>query len=248
MTLWRLEWLRLVRTRRLVALLGVFSFFGLLGPITARYLPDIIKHTGGKVKIIAPPPVPADGISGFLNNADQIGLLVVVLVASAALAFDSQRESAIFLRTRVARLSSIVVPKVVVNMGACVFAFLVGAALAWYETAVLLGGLPVGRLLAGIALVALYLVFVVAVVALVASMVSSVVTTAVSALGVLALIGIVESLGLARRWLPSHLVGSLNGLLGGAGVADYLPGVVVTVVLAALALWGSARLLARRDV
>lgn len=248
MTLWRLEWLRLVRTRRLVALVGVFAFFGMLGPFTARYMPEIIKHAGGKVKVIVPPPVPADGITQFLSNAEQIGLLVVVLVASAALAFDSQRESAIFLRTRVTRLSAIVVPKVVVNMAACVGAFVVGAGLAWYETAVLLGGLPVARLLAGVGLVALYLVFVIAVVALVASVVSSVVTTAMSALGVVAVIGIVESLGVLRRWLPSHLVGSMTGLLNGAAITDYLPAVVVTVVLAAVSLWGSGRLLARRDV
>lgn len=38
MNLWRLEWLRLTRTRRLVAIVGVYLFFGLTGPLTARYL------------------------------------------------------------------------------------------------------------------------------------------------------------------------------------------------------------------
>ena len=34
---WRLECLRLIRTPRLLALMAVYAFFGLLGPVLARY-------------------------------------------------------------------------------------------------------------------------------------------------------------------------------------------------------------------
>ena len=47
MTLLRLEWLRLVRTRRLLALTGVYLFFGIAGPLTARYLGEIVERFGG---------------------------------------------------------------------------------------------------------------------------------------------------------------------------------------------------------
>ena len=49
MTLWRLEWARLVRTRRLVALLAVYLFFGALGPLTVRYLQQIVNRFGNGV-------------------------------------------------------------------------------------------------------------------------------------------------------------------------------------------------------
>ena len=32
MNLWRLEWLRLVRTHRLLVVVGVYLFFGITGP------------------------------------------------------------------------------------------------------------------------------------------------------------------------------------------------------------------------
>jgi hypothetical protein len=35
LTAWRLEWLRLVRTPRLLTLMAVYGFFGLLGPVLA---------------------------------------------------------------------------------------------------------------------------------------------------------------------------------------------------------------------
>ena len=69
MNLWRLEWLRLVRTRRLVAILGVYVFFGLTGPLTARYLgadPRPAGHERGARRV--PAPQPADGIAQFVRQ------------------------------------------------------------------------------------------------------------------------------------------------------------------------------------
>src|SRR5690606_23873677 len=124
MSLWRLEWLRLVRTRRVVAILGVYVFFGLTGPLAARYLSEILGQVGTPgVKVEFPPPVPADGITQFLGNASQIGLLIVVIVAASALAFDARREMGVFLRTRAASVRTILVPAFAVNAAAAVTGF-----------------------------------------------------------------------------------------------------------------------------
>ena len=169
MNLWRLEWLRLTRTRRFIALVAVFLFFGLTGPVTVRYLSSILGRVGTQgVKIELPPPVPADGIAQFINNASQIGLVVVVLITASALSFDARREMAIFLRTRVDSVAQIVVPALAVSAAAAVASFALGLAGAWYETAVLIGALPVAKMLIGVAYAALFLIFAVCLVAAVA--------------------------------------------------------------------------------
>jgi len=160
MTLWRLEWLRLVRSHRLLALVGTYLFFGLTGPLTARYLSALLGRLGTEgVRIEFPEPTPADGIAQFVGNVSQIGLLVVVLVAASALAFDARREMAVFLRTRVRGVRDIIVPAYVSTVAAAVAALVVGSLAAWYETAVLLGGVPVAAMLAGIGLGSLFLAF-----------------------------------------------------------------------------------------
>src|SRR4051794_24438565 len=111
MTLWRLEWLQLVRARRLVRLVGVYLCSGLAGPLPGRYLAEIRGAIGTEgVQVQFPEPTPPDGIAQFVSNVSQIGLLVVVLIASSALAFDARREMAVFLRTRVSSVRSIVLP------------------------------------------------------------------------------------------------------------------------------------------
>lgn len=233
MTLWKLEWMRLVRSKRLVALVVVYVFFGLLGPLTARYIGEIVERFGGDVQVTFPDPVPADGIAQYLGNASQIGILVAVAIAAGALVLDALPEMSIFLRTRVQPVGRILIPRLVVVTIAITGAYLLGLAMAWYETAVLLGGLPVGGMLAGAVLSSLYLGFAVAVVAAFGARSRSVVGTvglAVVVLLVMPLLGVVDAIG---RWLPSHLVGAQVGLVTGESIVDHLPAAAVTIAASA---------------
>lgn len=233
MTLWRLEWMRLTRSRRLVALVGVYVFFGLVGPLTARYLGEILERFGGDVQVVFPDPVPADGIAQYMSNVTQIGVLVAIAVAAGALVLDALPEMSIFLRTRVRPVGRILTPRLVVVGAAVAFAYVLGLGVAWYETAVLLGGLPVGGMLLGLALQVVYLAFAIAVVAAIGARSSSVLGTvglSVVALLVLPLVGVVETIG---KWLPSHLVGAQVDLLLDGALVDYVPSVLVALVATA---------------
>ncbi|WP_327004426.1 hypothetical protein OHA72_56910 [Dactylosporangium sp. NBC_01737] len=249
MSLWHLEWLRLTRTRRLVALLGVYVFFGLTGPLTARYLSEILGslNTDG-VRVELPDPTPADGIAQFAGNASQIGVLVVVLIAASALAFDARREMAVFLRTRITGVRAVIIPAYTVTTGAAVAALLLGTLAAWYETEVLLGPLPVARVLAGIGFGAVFLAFAVAAVALATAVVRGVLAASGVTLAVLLSMAIVGGVDGVGRWLPTTLSGALAGIVGGAAPSSYLPATAVTVACTAAALTGAIVLGGRREL
>jgi ABC-2 type transport system permease protein len=249
MSLWRLEWLRLLRTRRLFVLLAVYAFFGLTGPLTARYLGEILRAVGTEgIEVRFPDPTPADGIAQFVGNAAQIGLLVVVLVAASALAFDARREMAVFLRTRVSGVRSILLPAYGITLGGAAAGLVLGSGCAWYETAVLLGAPPVGAMLTGIAYGVIFQAFAVALVALAASVVRGAPAAAGVALVLLLLTGILGGVAGVDEWLPTGLLGALADLTAGAPAADYLPGVAVTVVLTVLAMAAAVVLGDRREL
>lgn len=252
MSLWRLEWIRLIRTRRWIALVGVFLFFGLLGPLTARYLADIVGLAGGELEgatIEFPPPVPSDGMAQYVSNAMQIGTLVAVVVAAGSLAFDAIPEMGVFLRTRVRNVATILTPRVVVTTGAVAASFVIGALAAWYETWALIGAPDAVAVVAGIGYGALFLVFVVALVAAVAGRASSVIGTvmvSIVILLVMPILGIVDAIG---RWLPTHLGGALGAIpAGSAEAGEYLGAAAVTVVATACLLWLAVRLAERREL
>jgi ABC-2 type transport system permease protein len=248
MTLWRLEWLRLVRTRRLLALIGVYVFFGFVGPLTARYLGEIIDRFGGDITVTVPDPVPPDGIAQFAANATQIGVLVVVVVAAGALTIDALPEMSIFLRTRASSVFPILLPKLVVIGAAAAGAYLVGALTAWYETVALIGTLPAGGMITGMLLGVVYLGFAVSVVAVAASAARSVVgAVGITLVGLLVMpiLGIADAVG---RWLPSHLVGAQVDLVSGGAFSDYLPALAVTLIATPALIALAVRVMATREL
>ena len=103
---WRLERLRMTRTPRAIALGGTYLFFGLLGPVTAKYLQDIVNRFQSGVQVILAHPTAKDGIANYISQISQTGLVVVVVITAGALTFDARRGLSTFLRTRTAACGS----------------------------------------------------------------------------------------------------------------------------------------------
>ena len=247
MSLWRLEYLRLWRTKRWLILVGVYAFFGVLGPQTARYLPEIVENLGGADAITGLPKLtPEDGITQYLGNAQQIGLLAVVFVAAAALAFDANREMSIFLRTRTS-ISRIMTPRYVMTSAATALAFTVGVMIAYVGTGVLLEWLDFGAVVLGSLLQILYLIVAIALTGLVASFFRNVPAVALLTVGILILVGLLGLVPSIADWLPSEVLGGMDVLIRG-GDFELWRAVVVSVVLVAAMVWLTLTRLDDREV
>ncbi len=246
MSLWRLEWLRLVRTHRIWILLGIFTFFGALGPLTAKYLPEIIDRLGAGAEVAVPPATPELAMAQYSGNVVQIGLLAVVFIAAAALAFDAKPEMSVFLRTR-ASVDSILRPRYVVNMVAAAGAAFAGSAVAYVGTSLLISAPNPGDTVVASVLLALYLAFAVSTTGLVASLVRGVPATALLSIGVLITIGLAGLVPVVKPWLPSELVGAFDGLIAGTGFI-YGRAVATTIVVVVVSAMVSVRLMRRREI
>ncbi|HYZ52963.1 MAG TPA: hypothetical protein VE733_05565 [Streptosporangiaceae bacterium] len=214
MSPWRLEALRLWRTRRLAALAAVYVILGLGIPVLTYELPQLLKHTSGGVRVIAPPPTPVSSLTGFASNAAQLGTLVLVVVAAASLAIDARPALAAFYRSRTRRPSRLLLPRTAVLAlagAACVAA---GTGCCWYETDVLIGPLSVAALSGGFGLEILWVCFCVAVVAVWAGLVRSVLAVAGAALATLLVLAFISSIHPVAPWLPTKLAASLASLAG----------------------------------
>lgn len=217
---WRLELLRVWRTRRLVALVATMLILGLGSPVVIYYLPDLVKNSGNGVQIILPKQTAADGMTSFGGNLGQLGTLVVAVVAAATLAIDAQPGLAAFYRTRVGRTTRLVLPRYLVVTAASVAALALGVLGAWYETAVLLGSVSAGAIAAGFGYEALWLCFVVSVVALAAGLIRSVLGMVGASIGFLLALGLLGNVSAIAAWLPTRLAASAGTVVAhpGAGL------------------------------
>lgn len=248
MTLWRLERLRLLRTHRWMLLVGVYGVLAVLSAVTARYLRELMARFGEGMTIEGADPRPADGIGQFVSNTSQLGVLAVVVVATGALALDAKPELAAFLRTKVSRAAVLLVPAYAITTAGAVVALVIGTAVVWALTHVLIGPLPAGPMAVGTMYGALYLAFAVAVVAAVAGFTRSQTATVFGALGVLLLLPVAGTVDAVGVWLPSELLGAVAALVDGAPAGDFARAAVVSVTATAALLALAAWRLERREL
>jgi ABC-2 type transport system permease protein len=243
MNAWRLEWLRLTRSPRGIALILVYVFFGLVGPLLAKYMEQVAKYASSDVTIVAPAPEPRHGIINFVSQGSQTGMIVLIVIAAGVLSFDARRGLATFYRTRASGAFALIWPRFVATAVLAVGAYALGTAAAWFETTLVLGRLPARQVLSGVVLETVFLVFAVAVVTAASSFGRSTLSTVGISLVVLLLAlpvaGIVKTVA---AWLPTRLLTAPAALVTDldATLGDYLRPVVVsamaTVVLIALAV------------
>ncbi len=233
MSLWRLETRRLLRTHRWTILAGVYLIFGLMGALGARYLNEFIAQMGGDITIVAPDPVPVDGLIQFVSNVSQLGLLGVVVVAAAALAIDAHPERAAFLRTRVERPGRLVIAPYVVTTVATIIALIAGTIVTVALTTALIGSLPLVEVTVGTAYGAVYLGFAIAVVATAGSIVRSQVAVVFLTLAILLVLPMLAMIEPLRVWLPSELLTAVIALVEGVPATEYLRATVVAVLATA---------------
>jgi len=246
MTMWRLEFLRLWRTQRWLILLAVFVSFGILGPLTARYLPQLMESIGEDAVGSLPAMGPPDGITQYIGNAAQIGLLAVAFVGAAGLAFDANLEIAVFLRTR-ATVREILTPRLVLTSVAAVGAFIVGMVVAYVGTGILLDWLELWAVVVGTLLFSLYLVFAVCVMAFLSSVLKSVPAVAILSVASLIAVGLLSLVSTLAPWLPSALVGAIDSLVRG-GEFDYWRSILVTVAAIVALITITLQRLAHREL
>ena len=251
MSLWRLEWLRLVRTPRAVSLGAVFLATGLIEPVATRYASVLLNHVARGTVVNLPRPTAAQALSSYAGEATVVGLIVLVAMAASAYNFDARPGLSAFFRTRVPSMWRLTAPRFAASAAAGVAAYLLGTLAAWYETRLLIGSLPAGGLLAGMLCAAVYLTFAVAVTALATSLTTSTVAsvgiTLAILLAALPLLGDVHAIS---SWMPTALVGAPADLVASPSTDDlahFVPALGVCVAAGSLALAAAVRRLRARE-
>ncbi len=245
MSLWRLEYLRWVRTKRILWLTAVHVFFGVTGPVSIRYVPELLERLQPDMPLPPLPVTPEAALGDYQGNALQIGLLVAAFLAASAISVDGKPPIAVFFRTRLPA-RRFLTPRVAAAWLAAVVAYSAGLVAAWATTERLIGDVPEASLLGGMVLTWVFLAFAVVAVLGASSLVRSVPMSGVLALGFLLVLGIAGAVPRIGDWLPGELAGAVPGILTGA--TSWRTGVVGAGGLGVLIGWAALRRLERREI
>ncbi len=241
------------QTRRLPVVAGLFVLVGMISPLTARYLREIMQAAlGDQLTVPIPAPTAVMAVEQLQKNLAQLGALAAIALAMGSVAGELDRGTAALVLAQPVTRAAFISAKLAAL--AIVLAISVGlaAASAWLYTAVLFEPQPIGGWLAMTALSWLALCAWAAITFLASAATGS--TMVAAGLGFVALV--VISLGAivptVDRLLPTGLTTPAillaSGGSTGVDTGALLTAVAGTVVLIGICLAGAIVAFRRREL
>ena len=241
------------QTRRLPVVAGLFIVVGMISPLTARYLREILQAAlGDQLTIPIPAPTAVDAVAQLQKNLAQLGALAAIALAMGSVAGELDRGTAALVLAQPVTRAAFISAKLAALAIVLGVSVALAAASAWIYTAVLFEPQPVGGWLAMTALSWLALCAWAAVTFLASAATGS--TTLAAGLGfvVLVVISLGSIVPALDRLLPTGLTapaivlasGGKTGLDAGA-LATAVAG---TAILIAICLGGAILSFRRREL
>lgn len=206
--LWK-EFTEAWRSYRLLIETAVLFAMGMLGPLSAKYLPPLLATMAevpeGLVALI-PEPDTAMAVNEYMDNVVQFGAILAILVPMAAVVGEKTAGTAEFTLSKPVPRSSFLVAKFVGHVTGMALAVLAAALGGYYYTGLLFEWLPAFGFLAANALVLLYLALLVSVTLLCSTLARSQLAAAGMAFGALLGLGLLGSIPKLGEHLPVALI------------------------------------------
>jgi ABC-2 type transport system permease protein len=203
----RKEILQLGRTYRLLALAIVLVVFGLLSPLLAKLMPELIRLVPGgeDLAVLVPKPTLADAVGQYVKNMTQFGLLLALLMTMGAVAQEKELGTAVLMLVKPLPRSIFLLSKFV----ALALAFLLCLALAglggYYYTLLLFGSPDPGGWLALNLLLWVYMLVYVALTLLASVLMRSQAAAAGLGFGAFLVLGAIGAIPGLGQYLPGQL-------------------------------------------
>jgi ABC-2 type transport system permease protein len=198
-----------VRTARLVAVSVVFIVFGILGPVTDRYMKELIDAVGaqsGGFSVQIPPPTLEGALVQITKNLSQFGIICALLLAMGSVAWEKERGTAGMILTKPASRAAFLAAKLVAISFTLAVAMALGTGVAYVYTWILYPTVfPLGGYIAMAVLMWWILVGFTAITLLGSTITRSAIAAAGIGLVLLVVMGIVGALPVVGPYMPSSL-------------------------------------------
>jgi ABC-2 type transport system permease protein len=198
-----------LRSNRLLAVTATFVIFGIISPLTDRYMKqlfDAIGSQGGGMTIIVPAPSQAGAATQILKNFSQFGIICALLLAMGSVAWEKDRGTAGMILTKPASRAAFLAAKLIAISLTLGFATLLGCGFSYVYVLLLY---PAPFALGGYVAMVLLLWWMLVGFAAITMLGSTLTRSAIAAAGIglvaLLVLGIVAELPVVGDFVPTAL-------------------------------------------
>lgn len=207
------------RSHRLLVVVSVLVAMGILGPLTARYMSELMASIPGTpegLEAVLPPPTVDLAISELADDLAQFGLVLALLVPMAAVVGEKTSGTAALTLSKPVSRAAFLAAKLLALLVTFTVGVASGIGAGYAYAGMLFEWLPFGgfALLGGTLLI--YLLFYASLTLLASTLMRSQLAAAGLAFGLALALGIVGSIPAVGAYLPSALLGWGRAAAAGA--------------------------------
>lgn len=232
--LFKKEIIESVRNFKLFVLLTVFIIIGIISPLTALLMPDIMDMLmeDAGISFELPPVTALDSYTQFFGNMNQLGLPILVIVTGSILTNEFSRNTLVNLLTKGLKRHNVMLVKFLYAVLMWTAAYAAGAVTAYLYT-IYYWDNKFENILAAFSLTWVYGIFLISVIMLASAIFkTSFLGVLFTVLAVVILMIITSIYPPAAEYLPQYLATSNAELLTGEiAVSDVLPALLITLAV-----------------
>lgn len=250
-TFFKKEMRETVKTSKAIVLPIVFVFFGIVSPLTAKYINLLLgvaaKEQGLEIRFSDPTYV--DSYLQFFKNLNFMALMVLILIFAGSIVEEKSRGTATLVLTKCLSKKGFVLSKVTAAISLFTGSFVLSAGAFLYYTWLLFPGFPLKGMAWSMLIYWVYAVFTIAVTLLASCLARTFTMAAVGSFGIYALTSLLSSIPKVGKYTPAALQGLFMEYLKGAQtISETVLPVAITFLLAVAAIWSCVRIFERQEL
>lgn len=229
------DWTESLRKHRLLVLVLVFLMFGILSPVTARYLPqivDLILGSSGDILdmgIVIPDPVLNDSYLQYYKNMTQMGMFVMILVMMGIISDEKRKGTAVLVLTKSVSRQTFILSKYIMAMTVLFLSMIVSYTAFYFYTWMMFDERPLNGAFSGFFMFVLLMAFVMSLTFFASTVARSTALAAMIAIGGYFSVTLVSALPKVSEYFPMYLLDAAYQIsIGVSGISGFLPVILIS--------------------
>jgi len=224
------EYMESIRTYRLFIFVAVLLFFGILSPLTALFLPEILGSIdlGDGVTLTLPDPSAMDSWAQFFSNVGQMGMLALIIIFSGIMGNELSERTLVNLLTKGMKRHIVILSKFVYACLLWTVGYALCLAVCYAYTVYYWPSDVLFNSFFAFASLWVFGVFLIAIMIFGGTLFSNFYGSLLSCFGIIVVLALINIAPAAHKYNPISLSGSTLGLLNGQNeTADFMPAMII---------------------
>jgi len=245
----RKEVREILHTWRIWVLPSIFLFFAVMGPLLAKFTPEIVRAVAGNQfnGIEIPTPTYLDAYAQWIKNLSQIALFALIIIYGGIISSERKSGTAILVLTKPISRTTFVIAKVVAHSIFLAILVVMGTFITWGLTAAIFAEAPGSALWSSALVWLVFGIFFIALMTFLSVLIRSSAGAAGAGVGVYALLSIAAISKPLGTYSPAAITAQATSLAAGKAVAWQWP-VLTSLLLAAVIIALAAAMFRRNEL